>query len=410
MAAQAVDFSVSGRVSRALVITDSDDSTSAAVGDWGSSGSRIRASGSNEMMDGMTVGGNLEYAAGDSLKLRYAEVYYSGAFGKISIGQGDEGGEGSVYSDKSGVSGIGHGQEKGSIPTTRRAYFGSLDGGGGRNERIRYDTPAIGPVSAAISVGNDDEVSAGVKISQSFGDTAFGAKLGVSRVAGATNDDGSPADDTDTISASAGIKLPAGITVSGAWGTMDIEGAASDPSFFQATVGYVMGDTSVGVSWYASTDFTNDGSEGTAIGIGATHNLPKVNASVTAAVQNYSVEDGTMVDSDETVAMLATVISSSRSRLRHSYDPLPPRGGSSLFLRQFPYCLRIGRSSPAGLPVSARPDSVPHPGFAPRFGTPHPRCIPTNRASARTAFSRSRTDVASATAAIGCARSVSGPP
>ena len=68
-----------------------------------------------------------------------------------------------------------------------------------------------------------------------------------------------------------------------------------------------MGDTSVGVSWYASSDFENDGSEGTMIGIGATHNLPKVNASVTAAVQNHSVEDG-MIDSDETVAMIATVI------------------------------------------------------------------------------------------------------
>ena len=32
-----------------------------------------------------------------------------------------------------------------------------------------------------------------------------------------------------------------------------------------------------------------------------------MNASVTAAVQNYSVEDG-MIDSDETVAMIATVI------------------------------------------------------------------------------------------------------
>jgi hypothetical protein len=294
MAAQAVDFSISGRVSRALVITDSDDTTSAQVKDWGSSGSRVRVNGSNEMMDGMTVGGNLEYAAGGSLTLRYAEVYYSGAFGKISIGQGDEGGEGSVYSDKSGVSGIGHGQEKGSITTGD--YFGSLDGGGGRNERIRYDTPSIGSVSAAISVGNGDEVSAGVKLSQNFGDTAFGAKIGTTQSPG----------ENGTVSASAGIKLPAGITVSGAWGTQEIDGG-SDPSFFQATVGYVMGDTSVGVSWYASSDFMNDGSEGTAIGLGATHNIPKVNASVTAAVQNYSVEDGT-IDSDETVAMIATVI------------------------------------------------------------------------------------------------------
>ena len=61
-----------------------------------------------------------------------------------------------------------------------------------------------------------------------------------------------------------------------------------------------MGDTSVGVSWYASSDFMSDGSEGTAIGIGATHNLPKVNASVTAAVQNFSVEDMTELGSTAT--------------------------------------------------------------------------------------------------------------
>ena len=298
MAAQAVDFSVSGRVSRALVITDLGDSTEAEVKNWGSSGSRVRVSGSSEMMNGMSVGGNLEYAAGGSLTLRYAEVYYGGGFGKVSIGQGDQGGEGSVYSDKSGVSGIGHGQEQGMSPYAD--YFGSLDGGAGRNERIRYDTPAIGPVSAGISVGNGDAVSAGVRVSQSMGDTSFGAKIGAIQTPG----------NASTISASAGVKLPSGVTVSGAWGTQDSgNGGGSDPSFFQSTVGYVLGDTAIGASWYQSSDFVNEGSEGTAIGIGVTHSLPKVNASVTAAVQNFAVDNGmASIDDDVTVAMIATVV------------------------------------------------------------------------------------------------------
>ena len=107
MTAQAVDFAISGHVNRALFITDTDGGTSAKEQDNGSSGSRIRVVGSGEMMDGTTAGLNLEYGAGGdggaSLSLRYADLHYSGEFGKVSIGYGDDGGEGSVYSDKNDV-------------------------------------------------------------------------------------------------------------------------------------------------------------------------------------------------------------------------------------------------------------------------------------------------------------------
>ena len=64
MAAQAVDFEISGHVNRALFITDTDSGTSGMEADNGSSGSRIRVVGSGEMMDGTTAGLNLEYGAG----------------------------------------------------------------------------------------------------------------------------------------------------------------------------------------------------------------------------------------------------------------------------------------------------------------------------------------------------------
>ena len=303
MAAQAVDFTISGHVARALVIVDSDGGTRAQEKDSGTTGSRIRVVGSGEMMDGMTAGVKLEYGAGgnggSSLSMRYADLHFAGEFGKISIGHGDDAGEGSVYSDKSGVLGIGHGQETGGLSAAVTSYYGSLDGGGARGNRIRYDTPGIGPASAAVSIGNGDEISAGAGISQSFGDTSFSARIGVNQTPG----------DNGTVSASAGISLPAGVTVSAAWGTQEVGGAASDPAFFQGTVGYVMGDTSFGASMYASTDFVNDRSEGTVVGIGVNHNMPKIGANVFVAVQNFAAEDATAgIDTDETLAQIGTRI------------------------------------------------------------------------------------------------------
>ena len=83
--------------------------------------------------------------------------------------------------------------------------------------------------------------------------------------------------------------------------------AGTDPSYFQAAIAYTFGDTTVSASWYSSEDFKNKGSEGTAIGVGVNHNLPKVGAQVYAAVQGYDAEDRmAMLDTDETVLVVGT--------------------------------------------------------------------------------------------------------
>ena len=251
MAAHAVDFTVSGHVNRALFITDRDDNpgtlvdesgTKSKVRDNATSGTRIRVKGDSEMMEGGTAGVLLEYAAGGTLALRYAEVWFSGGYGKVSIGQGDQGGEGSSYNGAAAVWGTGHGQDnagvtktalytsaaekaKGAVLGAKANYYTSLDGGGGRNERLRYDTPAIGPFSAAVSVGNGDQVSAGIKLGQDFGGTTF--KAGVGTIMHA-NDPMTGAD-ASTVSASAGVTLPSGISFSGAWGKGKDHLGALDP-------------------------------------------------------------------------------------------------------------------------------------------------------------------------------------
>ena len=202
-----------------------------------------------------------------------------------------------------GTFGIGHGQEKGGDLFSLGAYFGSLDAGG-RTHNIRYDTPAIGPVGAAVSVGNGDSISAAATLSTEFSGSSFNAMIATLQAPG----------DTSTVGASAGVSMANGLGISGAWGMGESMGDNStDPSYFQASVAYTFGDTTVAASWYSSEDFANEGSDGTAIGVGVNHNLPKVAAQVYAAVQNYAADDamamdamGMPLDTDETVAVVGT--------------------------------------------------------------------------------------------------------
>ena len=129
-------------------------------------------------MDGNTIGIQFEYEdnSNNGLNLRHANVQLTNSsVGKITIGKGSEAGDGSAYSDTTGVFGIGHGA--GTSPDfTLGDYFGSLDAGG-RAEMIRYDSPAVGPMSAAISVANGDQLSALLKLKSEFSGTSFGAQL-----------------------------------------------------------------------------------------------------------------------------------------------------------------------------------------------------------------------------------------
>ena len=321
-----------------------------------------------------------------------ANIHYAGAFGKITIGQGSEAGDGSAYRGGVGTFGVGHGQEMGS--GMLGDYFGSLDAGT-RGEMIRYDTPALGPVGAAVSVGNNDRISLAATLSTEFSGSSFNAM-----VASLREDSEVMGKAQETIGASFGVSMANGLGISGAWARGDNHGSkaetdavnkwvagsitdfrtavaaldgegtgiettteiasltdeqltvyrkhvdenlcndevansavadgatvatagrtcslvpyseamdpmmGTDPSYFQAAISYTFGDTTVAASWYSSEDFMMKGSEGTAIGIGVNHDLPKVGAQVYAAAQNYDVTKMAGAQStDETVFVVGT--------------------------------------------------------------------------------------------------------
>ena len=457
MAAQAVDFTISGQVSRTFFSNDSDAGTSSEIRDNNGT-TRVRANGSSELDGGGTIGIQFEYAMDAAATLRHANIQYRNGFGAITVGQGSEAGDGSAGYGP-GVTGIGAGQDgtstpmegegdmaapmylgKSGTPIKAGGFFSSLDGGG-RNNMIRYDTPSLGPVSAAVSVGNGDSVSALLNLSTEVAGSTFQAKVGTYQLPG----------NESAMSASFGVAMASGLAVGGAWGKgkdvsgammggMDavpavpampalrfivdpsdnfntVEGGATlnldaalgaiqpeqpednpnnvaqsdalalknlvvrytgtttetgraltdeqkeavlaalemgvdqcygadapghhqnaadcntvitlasategeaavpavpataaltDPSYVRLGIGYTFGDTTVAASWYNSENMVVEGSEGTALGFGVSHALPKVGTTIHASVQTYDVEsmDGTTI-ADEAVFQIGALV------------------------------------------------------------------------------------------------------
>ena len=239
MAAQAVDFTISGQVSRTLFVNDSDTGTSGTIRD-NNGATRVRANGSSGLDDGSTVGIQFEYAVDAAVTLRHANVQYTNPVaGRITIGQGSEAGDGSA-SLGPGVPGIGAGQDGTSttkylnalgVPMTLGgAFFGSLDGGG-RTNMIRYDTPSIGPMRAAFSVGNNDSISALLALSSEFSGSTFGAQVGTHHMPRPGTPTMPSTRDPSTVSASAGLTLASGLSFGGAWGRGDnLQGMPAMPA------------------------------------------------------------------------------------------------------------------------------------------------------------------------------------
>ena len=305
-----MDFTISGQVNRALFVIDRDLGTSANVNNNTASSTRVRVKGSSELMEGNSAGVHIEYEeSGPGVNLRHANAWFSGAFGKVTLGQASKAGDGSVYPDPSGVTGIGVGQLWSSGAKLYGAYFHSLDAGG-RTNLVRYDTPSIGPVSGAVSVANGDRVSAKIGASHEAGGASFSGTIATNM--GSRNSG-------DVTAASLGVALASGITWSFTWSSLDTEMPGREkPSYVHSVAGYKFGDTSVAVSYYGGSDHTVDGSDSSAIDIGIAHNLPKAGVNLYAGIQHHNVEggvpnggDGTldaMGDGNEVVATIGTKI------------------------------------------------------------------------------------------------------
>jgi hypothetical protein len=193
MAAQAVEFSVSGHINRAIVsvdgggkegMKDTNDGDFAHK-DANASQTRFRFTGSEEIESGMTAGVNLEYGGIGPINARHANVYLTTSGGKISVGHTSAATDGMAHADLGGLAWLGGASNWCSFYGSAPAGATYAAGGpacesndGGRQGVLRYDTPAIGPASIAVSAGNDDYWDLMLKIAGSFGDAGYDLRVG----------------------------------------------------------------------------------------------------------------------------------------------------------------------------------------------------------------------------------------
>jgi hypothetical protein len=181
MAAQAVEFSVSGHINRAIISVDGGGASGKADVhdgdvqhvDANSSQTRFRFTGSEELESGMTAGVQLEY--GLKTNVRHANVYLSTAGGKVTVGHASMATDGMAHADLGGAAWLGGATNWCSYASSGPACPSN---DGGRGPVLRYDTPAIGPASIAVSTGNDDYFDIKLSIAGSMGDAGYDFRIG----------------------------------------------------------------------------------------------------------------------------------------------------------------------------------------------------------------------------------------
>jgi hypothetical protein len=249
-------------VNAAIVKVDNAD---AKLGSGNGSETRFRFTGSEDLDSGMTVGVTLEVGAGGNVhgyagddgksdfRIRHANISLSSAAGKLTIGQQGTASAGSSYAD------VGSTWIAGA--TNWCSYGGSVGAActindASRKQVVRYDSPALGPLSVAVSGGNGDFWDASAKISGSAGDAGYDLRFGYNGTEGSE----------DII---VGGSVTVGSTgVAATWSRGEAGGVDNDYMYVKLDQSY--GDGSVAV-YYRRGELGGD--EGSLWGAGVAHGL-----------------------------------------------------------------------------------------------------------------------------------------
>ncbi len=308
MTAQAVKYKLSGQVNRAIVFMDDGEQSAVRSVDNSASGTRFRLKGSEDLGNGMKVGFYYESqwsssksstqrpdqnsdgseGASDS-NLRQANVWFSGNWGKLTIGQTDGAGNGSTevdsspsgaYSDRTGLTGglrwrtssgglIGGGLTEGDTFSNYDAFS--------RYDVIRYDSPRLGPVKLAASLGNDSiwEIALTSDMDIGGGNLLFAAFYG-------EDGQGVRSGGTDNRwGGSLRYRFSQGTKIIGSYAENETA-AGLESDTFTVGLGHSWGSNTVVVNYSQASGVTT-GFEDEAWNIGFDHTLPRANVDLYAS-------------------------------------------------------------------------------------------------------------------------------
>lgn len=310
MAAHAIKASVSGHVNRAVVFNDDGAGSSVNHVDAASSGSRLRVKGSGDLgVGGIKVGALIEWGMGSNSSfgepikaaavnsgvggLRHSHLWFSGGWGKVTMGHGSAAADGSIYQDKggAGLAGVVQGAESygagvawrtgggGLLGTTVGATTGGYDGG--RYNMLRYDTPKLGPLGIAVSTSQNEVWEASATLNSKFAGASVVAKLGYAH---------NNASEVLATSGSIGFSQGTSITVS--WSENDPSvGTTADNFYIKLAHKFGAGGVnSVGIDYQVTDDAAAAGDESTTWGIGFQHEIPGPKVSLYTGYRNWDLD------------------------------------------------------------------------------------------------------------------------
>jgi predicted porin len=321
MTANAVKYKVSGQVNRAVVFQDDGVQSDVRSVDSISSGTRFRFRGSEDLGNGMKVGMYYEMQTSsnpssssrpdqnaarntDALQVRQANVWFSGNWGKLSVGQLDGAANGGAEADLSGTTMSGTGATGRNSYTggmqwrTTRAGGAQLTNGGtalragntynsndgfSRYDGIRYDAPALGPVSLRASVGNDQLWDVAARLNTALGGGKLSGAVFYGQASGPENVDA-------RWGGSLSYLFSQGTSIGGHYSENEPDAVgATDAKSFSVKLGHKWGPHAVSIGYANGEDF-QVGFEEDGFELGYVHSLKKASTQLYASFQHAELD------------------------------------------------------------------------------------------------------------------------
>ncbi len=314
-----VEAKLDGQVNRMILYADNGVNDDVLFTDNNESGTRLRLRGSTDLGNGMKAGIHWEtdWQFNDSATMdigdndddrreesRIRDLYFSGPFGKLSLGRGNGAANGTTETNFSSTFIVGSAgdfhlggltfrtddlSEFGSSVAGYGAVFNNLDGLS-RNSRLRYDTPALGPVVLSADVGQE-KFELAARLNQKLAD---GGKVGaaIGYVDCDNDNEGgscsgvSSTTPFDQLGLSGALLLGNGFNVAAFWGekSFDESPGREDPSAWWINVGQKFGANEVAVSYGESDDAVANNDEGKRYALKFVHSMKDHGVEIYASI------------------------------------------------------------------------------------------------------------------------------
>lgn len=317
MAAQAISFDISGHVNRAIMFADDGIASDSMQVDNAASQSRITVRGSDKlgvggidvgvlmewsvasnMSSNVTIKGNNGNATGtdSSFAIRHSALWFGGNFGRLTMGHTSGAYDGMAFADQSGSVALG-GIQNGSNTfgggivwrtngganlgtTTVANTFNSFDGG--RFDLVRYNAPALGPVSAGVAIGDNQRWDLGVSLDTDVSGTSLRLSGGYE------NNENAAGFDQWGISGS--LLFSQGTNINIAYAERDIAAGNRDADNIYIKLGHRWGNNSVAIDYHNTDDLAAANDDATSWGIGFAHNVPGPNVQFYASYRHRDLD------------------------------------------------------------------------------------------------------------------------